>query len=53
MRLLRVEYGTGAIDGILRGWQADGVRTLGDVEARREARRKPEPSQEKKMEVLT
>lgn len=41
------------IDGILRGWQADGVRTLGDVEARREARRKPEPSQEKKMEVLT
>lgn len=41
------------IDGILRGWQADGVRTLGDVEARREARRKPEPPQEKKMEVLT
>lgn len=41
------------IDGILRGWQADGVRTLGDVEARREARRKPKPPQEKKMEVLT
>ena len=41
------------IDGILRGWQADGVRTLSDVEARREARRKPEPPQEKKMEVLT
>ena len=41
------------IDGILRGWQADGVRTLGDVEARREARRKPKPQQEKKMEVLT
>ena len=41
------------VDGILKGWQADGVRTLGDVEARREARRKPEPPQEKKMEVLT
>lgn len=41
------------IDGILRGWKADGVRTLGDVEARREARRKPEPPQERKMEVLT
>ena len=41
------------IDGILRGWKADGVRTLGDVEARREVRRKPEPPQEKKMEVLT
>lgn len=41
------------IDGILRDWQADGVCTLGDVEARREARRKPEPPQEKKMEVLT
>lgn len=41
------------VDGILRGWQADGVHTLGDVEARREARRKPEPPQEKKLEVLT
>lgn len=41
------------VDGVLKGWQADGVRTLGDVEARREARRKPEPPQEKKMEVLT
>ena len=30
------------IDGILSGWQADGVRTLGDVAARREARKKPE-----------
>lgn len=30
------------VDGILKGWQADGVRTLGDVEARREARKKPE-----------
>ena len=29
-------------DGILNGWQADGVRTLGDVAARREARKKPE-----------
>lgn len=41
------------VSGILKSWQADGVRTLGDVEARREARRKPEPPQEKKMEVLT
>lgn len=32
------------VDGILKGWQADGVRTLGDVEARRDARKKPEPS---------
>ena len=23
------------VDGVLKGWQADGVRTLGDVEARR------------------
>lgn len=30
------------VDGVLKGWQADGVRTLGDVEARREARKKPE-----------
>lgn len=29
-------------NGILKSWQADGVRTLGDVEARREARKKPE-----------
>ena len=41
------------VDGILRGWKADGVRTLGDVEARREARRKPEQPQERKMEILT
>lgn len=26
------------VESILKGWQADGVRTLGDVEARREAR---------------
>ena len=39
-------------NGILKSWQADGVRTLGDVEARREARRKPEQAQEKKLEVL-
>lgn len=37
------------VDGVLKGWQADGVRTLGDVEARREARKKPE----RKMEVLS
>ena len=30
------------VDGVLKGWQADGGRTLGDVEARREARKKPE-----------
>ena len=36
-------------NGILKSWQTDGVRTLGDVEARREARKKPE----RKMEVLT
>ena len=40
------------VDGVLKGWQADGVRTLGDVEARREARKKPE-QQERKFEVLT
>lgn len=41
------------IDGILKSWQTDGVRTLGDVEARREARKKPEQQPERKMEVLT
>ena len=41
------------IDGILKGWQADGVRTLGDVEARRESRKKPEQQLERKLEVLT
>lgn len=32
------------VNGILKSWQADGVRTLGDVETRREARKKPEPT---------
>ena len=41
------------VDGVLKGWQADGVRTLGDVEVRREARKKPEQPQERKFEVLT
>lgn len=41
------------VDSILKGWQADGVRTLGDVEARREVRKKPEQPQERKFEVLT
>lgn len=41
------------VDGVLKGWQADGVRTLGDVQARREARKKPEQPQERKWEVLT
>lgn len=40
------------VDGVLKGWQADGVRTLGDVEARREARKKPE-QQPERLEVLT
>ena len=38
------------VDGVLKGWQADGVRTLGDVEARREARKKPE---ERERTILT
>lgn len=41
------------VDGVLKGWQADGVRTLGDVEARREARKNPEQQPERKLEVLT
>lgn len=41
------------VDGILKGWQADGVRTLGDVEARRESRKKPGQAPEKKREMLT
>ena len=40
------------VGGILNGWQADGVRTLGDVAARREARKKPAQSPEKEWEVL-
>lgn len=40
------------VDGILKGWQADGVRTLGDVEARRDARKKAAQPPEKKLEVL-
>ena len=40
------------IDGILSSWQADGVRTLGDVAARREARNKPKGQQEQRWEVL-
>lgn len=41
------------VDGILKGWQADGVRTLGDVEARRAARKNSEQQHERKLEVLT
>lgn len=41
------------VDGVLKGWQAAGVRTLGDVAARREARKKPEQPQEREWEVLT
>lgn len=43
------------VDGVLKGWQADGVCTLGDVETRRDARKKAkEPAGEdwQKMEVL-
>ena len=40
-------------NGVLKSWQADGVRTLGDVEARREARKKVEQQHERKLEVLT
>lgn len=40
-------------NAILKSWQADGVRTLGDVEARREARKKPGQQPERKLEVLT
>ena len=39
-------------NGVLKSWQADGVRTLGDVEARRKARKKPE-QQPERLEVLT
>lgn len=43
------------VNGILKSWQADGVRTLGDVETRREARKKAkEPAEDdwKKERVL-
>lgn len=40
------------VSGILKSWQADGVRTLGDVEARRDARKKAAQPPEKKLEVL-
>ena len=40
------------VNGILKSWQADGVHTLGDVEARWEARKKPEQPQERKWEML-
>ena len=40
-------------NGILKSWQADGVRTLGDVEARREARRKPTQPLEQERKMAT
>lgn len=43
------------VDGVLKGWQADGVRTLGDVETRRDARKKSkDPAEDdwKKEKVL-
>lgn len=41
------------VDGVLKGWQADGVRTLGDVEARREARKRPAQSLEQERKMAT
>ena len=41
------------VSGILKSWQADGVRTLGDVEARREARKKPEQPLEQERKMAT
>ena len=41
------------VDGVLKGWQADGVRTLGDVEARREARKRPEQPLEQERKMAT
>lgn len=40
-------------NGILKSWQADGVRTLGDVEARREARKRPEQPLEQERKMAT
>ncbi len=40
------------IDGILTSWQTDGVRTLSDVAARREARKQSRQPPEKEWEVL-
>lgn len=40
-------------NGILKSWQDDGVRTLGDVEARREARKKPEQPLEQERKMAT
>lgn len=40
-------------NGVLKSWQADGVRTLGDVEARREARKKPEQPLEQERKMAT
>ena len=41
------------VDGVLKGWQADGVRTLGDVEARREARKRPAQPLEQERKMAT
>lgn len=41
------------VDSILKNWQADGVRTLGDVEARREARKKPEETLKCERKIAT
>lgn len=41
------------VDGVLKGWQADGVRTLGDVEARREVRKRPARPLEQERKMAT
>lgn len=41
------------VDGVLKGWQADGVRTLGDVEARREVRKRPAQPLEQERKMAT
>lgn len=41
------------VDGVLKGWQADEVRTLGDVEARREARKRPAQPLEQERKMAT
>lgn len=40
-------------NGILKSWQADGVRTLGDVEARRKARKRPTQPLELERKMAT
>lgn len=41
------------VDGVLSSWKTDGVQTLGDVAARREARKKPEQPLEQERKMAT